>query len=194
MDVGNGVGVGEFTAEEAFKKAVRYKPYWKDNGGITVSGGEPLLQADFVWELFTELKRQGIHTAVDTCGNVSWKAFEKVLPVADMFLFDVKHIDSQAHKRLTGAGNERILENLRKLSDAGARIEIRMPLVPGCNDDEKTLAGIGEMLGKLRIERMKVLPYHSMGESKLAALGRLPHSYAVPDKAHMEALAHAIAK
>ena len=145
--------------------------YAQSGGGVTVSGGEPLLQADFVWDLFTELKRQGIHTAVDTCGNVSWKAFEKVLPVADMFLFDVKHIDSQAHKRLTGAGNERILENLRKLSDAGARIEIRMPLVPGCNDDEKTLAGIGEMLGKLRIERMKVLPYHSMARSKYQALG-----------------------
>ena len=83
-----------------------------------------------------------------------------------MFLFDVKHINPEAHRRLTGQTNERILQNLRRLSDAGARIEIRMPLVPGCNDDSATLHGIGQFLGALRIEKMRVLPYHSMARSK----------------------------
>lgn len=145
--------------------------YEQSGGGVTVSGGEPLLQSGYVKELFALIKREGVHTAVDTCGNVDWAAFERVLPVTDMFLYDIKHIDPDAHRRLTGADNSRILNNLRRLSDAGARIEMRMPLVPGANDDEGTLRGIGEALGALNIERMKVLPYHSMARSKYLALG-----------------------
>ena len=145
--------------------------YAHSGGGVTVSGGEPLLQADFVRALFERLKNQGIHTAIDTCGNVAWAAFEKALPVSDMFLFDVKHIDSDAHRALTGAGNERILDNLRRLSDAGARIEIRMPLVPGANDGADVLERIGALLGSLNVEAMRVLPYHSLARSKYAALG-----------------------
>ena len=139
---------------------------------MTVSGGEPLLQADFVRALFARLKDQGVHTAADTCGNVPWAAFESVLPFTDLFLFDVKHIDSDAHRALTGAGNERILDNLRRLSDAGARIEIRMPLVPGANDDMDTLERIGALLGGLNVETMRVLPYHALARSKYAALGK----------------------
>lgn len=160
------------SVEEALSIALEDRAFYAHSqGGVTVSGGEPLLQAAFVRALFEELKREDIHTAVDTCGNVPWSAFEEVLPVADMFLFDIKHIDSQAHKALTGAGNERILDNLRKLSAAGARIEIRMPLVPGCNDAPDVLDGIGALLGELNIETMRVLPYHSMARSKYAALG-----------------------
>lgn len=160
------------SVEEALSIALEDRAFYAHSqGGVTVSGGEPLLQMAFVRALFEELKREDIHTAVDTCGNVPWSAFEEVLPVADMFLFDIKHIDSQAHKALTGAGNERILDNLRKLSAAGARIEIRMPLVPGCNDAPDVLDGIGALLGELNIETMRVLPYHSMARSKYAALG-----------------------
>jgi len=104
------------------------------------------------------------------CG-AAWESFEKVLPVTDLFLYDIKHIDPEAHKKLTGADNSLILENLRRLSDAGAAIEIRMPLVPQSNDDEGTLHGIGAFLKDLNITRMKVLPYHSMARSKYAALG-----------------------
>ncbi len=146
--------------------------YAHSGGGVTVSGGEPLLQADFVRALFERLKEQGVHTAVDTCGNVPWAAFESVLPFTDLFLFDVKHIDSDAHRALTGAGNERILDNLRRLSDAGARIEIRMPLVPGANDGMDTLERIGALLGGLNVETMRVLPYHALARSKYAALGK----------------------
>lgn len=164
--------------EEAYEILTEDKLFYRDNGGATVSGGEPLFYADFIKELFTKLKADGIHTAVDTCGNVPWERFEKVLPVTDLFLYDIKHIDPDAHKKLTGADNHHILENLQKLSDRGAKIEIRMPLVPGANDDEETLRGIGAFLQKLNITKMKVLPYHSMARSKYAALDMpdtMPH-------------------
>ncbi len=160
------------TVDEAVKIGLEDRMFYATSGGgVTVSGGEPLLHADFVRALFVRLKAEGIHTAVDTCGNVPWTQFEKVLDVADMFLYDVKHIDSGAHRALTGAGNELILENLTRLSDAGKRIEVRMPFVPGCNADDDTVRRIGEKLGGLRIERMKVLPYHSLARSKYQALG-----------------------
>ena len=165
---GRTVTVGEAEAIALEDRAF----YDHSGGGVTVSGGEPLLQADFVRALFERLKEQGVHTAVDTCGNVPWAAFESVLPFTDLFLFDVKHIDSAAHRALTGAGNERILDNLRRLSDAGARIEIRMPLVPGANDGTDTLERIGALLGGLNVETMRVLPYHALARSKYAALGK----------------------
>lgn len=165
---GRTVTVGEAEAIALEDRAF----YDHSGGGVTVSGGEPLLQADFVRALFVRLKGQGVHTAADTCGNVPWTAFESVLPFTDLFLFDVKHIDSAAHRALTGAGNERILDNLRRLSDAGARIEIRMPLVPGANDGMDTLERIGALLGGLNVETMRVLPYHALARSKYAALGK----------------------
>lgn len=165
---GRTVTVGEAEAIALEDRAF----YDHSGGGVTVSGGEPLLQSDFVRALFERLKEQGVHTAADTCGNVPWTAFESVLPFTDLFLFDVKHIDSAAHRALTGAGNERILDNLRRLSDAGARIEIRMPLVPGANDGMDTLERIGALLGGLNVETMRVLPYHALARSKYAALGK----------------------
>ncbi len=160
------------SVEEALRLALEDRAFYEHSqGGVTVSGGEPLLQAEFVRALFERLKRERIHTAVDTCGNVSWEVFEKVLPQTDLFLFDVKHMDSSAHRALTGAGNERILDNLRRLSEAGARLEIRLPLVPGCNDDEDVLRRMGVLLGQMNIEIMRVLPYHSLARSKYAALG-----------------------
>ena len=157
--------------EEAYQIATEDRLFYRGTGGVTVSGGEPLLHAAFVKELFTKLKQERIHTAVDTCGNVPWEQFAQVLPMTDLFLYDIKHIDPETHKKLTGADNRLIFENLQKLSDAGKAIEIRMPLVPGVNDDRETLKGIGTFLQKLQITRMKVLPYHSMARSKYAALG-----------------------
>ncbi|WP_458462653.1 glycyl-radical enzyme activating protein [Paenibacillus sp.] len=160
-------------------------------GGVTVSGGEPLLHAEFVRELFEKLKKHSVNTAVDTCGHVPWDAFERVLPVTDLFLYDIKHIDSAMHKQLTGMGNERILENLQRLSECNKRIEIRMPFVPGCNSDDDTLHGIGAFLGKLNIERMRVLPYHDLARGKYAALNlidTMPQVEAPTD----ELLAHAV--
>lgn len=158
--------------DEGVKLIMEDKPFYdQSGGGATISGGEPLMQAEYARALMTELKQLGVHTAVDTCGNVAWDAFERVLPVTDMFLYDIKHIDSDAHRLLTGAGNERIIDNLARLSASGARIEIRIPLVPGANSDDDTMTGIGRLLGSLNIERVKVLPYHSMARSKYLALG-----------------------
>lgn len=165
------------------------KFYNFSNGGVTVSGGEPLTKSDFVYHFFKKLKADNIHTAVDTCGAVDWSNFEKVLPVTDMFLYDIKHIDSEAHKRLTGSGNERILDNLVKLSETGKQIEIRMPLVPGCNSDDQTVHAIGSFLGRLsNIEKMRILPYHSLARSKYAALNIIDTmpDVASPDNSFIE--------
>ncbi|MBQ3090843.1 MAG: glycyl-radical enzyme activating protein [Oscillospiraceae bacterium] len=157
--------------EQALAIALEDAAFYGSTGGVTVSGGEPLLQAEFVAELLTALKARGIHTAVDTCGCVPWEKVEKVLPCTDMFLYDIKHMDPRQHRQLTGRSNERILSNLIRLSELGARIEVRFPMVPGCNDDMEQIAQMGVFLSGLHIERVKVLAYHSMARAKYAALG-----------------------
>lgn len=177
--------------EEAYALVTEDAAFYGATGGVTVSGGEPLLQVDFVHALFRKLKQHGFCTAVDTCGNVPWSSFESILPLTDIFLYDIKHLDTHAHKRLTGIGNERILENIRCLSDAGARIEVRMPLVPDSNDSIQNLDETGAFLSELSIERMKVLPYHSMARSKYDALGLpdvMPRVSSPSDEALMRAV------
>lgn len=160
---------------EAVRLALEDRDFYGDDGGITLSGGEPLLQAEFCAGLLRELKQHGLHSAVDTCGCVAWAAFEKVLPWTDLFLFDLKHPDSASHRRLTGQGNELIIENLRKLSAAGARIEIRIPLIPGINDSPAERRATEEILCGLNIEKVRFLVYHDMARAKYASLG-------MPDK------------
>lgn len=136
-------------------------------GGVTLSGGEPLLQPDFCEVLLCALQAKGIHTAVDTCGCVPWEAFVRVAAYTDQFLYDIKHIDGKEHALYTGCDNAIIIDNLRRLNALGASIEVRIPLVPGCNDAEITLRGIGALLGELRcVERAKVLPYHGYATAK----------------------------
>lgn len=146
--------------------------YEHSGGGMTISGGEPLLQHTFCRELLLLAKENSLHTAIDTCGAVPWKHIESVLNITDLFLYDVKHMDTQAHRRATGSGNELILENLAKLSKFGKAIEIRIPLVPGINDDVENIARTGQFLGNLKnITKVRVLPYHAYARSKYAALG-----------------------
>ncbi len=160
--IGVGEAVGMLLEDRLF--------YQESGGGVTLSGGEPLLQGVFCREVLAEMKKEGIHTAVDTCGFVRWEAFERVLPLTDLFLFDVKHADSAGHRKLTGQGNELILENLRRLSGRNARIEIRMPLVPGCNDSPENIRRTGELLGSLSVEKVRLLRYNPLARSKYAAL------------------------
>ncbi len=144
--------------------------YKNSGGGVTLSGGECLLQADFCAELLKALKDQGINTAVDTCGCVPRASIEKVLPYTDVFLFDVKAIDGDAHKKCTGVDNALILENLCFLDSVGAKIEIRIPVVPGYNDGE--LPKIYDFLSRLKnITAVKELKYHNLAGSKYEALG-----------------------
>ena len=161
----------EMTVEQLLPRLLEDRPFYETTGGgVTLSGGECLLQADFCATLLQQLKAQGIHTAVDTCGCVSREAFEKVLPYTDLFLYDLKAIDPQVHKACTGQENGQILENLRYLDSRGAAIEIRIPFVPGHNEDQ--MAAIGEFLQTLQTKpSVKLLAYHNFAGSKYHALG-----------------------
>ena len=144
--------------------------YETSGGGVTLSGGECLTHPDFCAELLRLLQSEGINTAVDTCGFVSRSAIDRVLPYADAFLYDVKAIDEDVHRRCTGQPNGIILDNLRYLDGLGKAVEIRIPLVPGWNDGE--IPRIGDFLASLRtVRRVRVLPYHRYAGSKYAALG-----------------------
>jgi len=143
--------------------------YENSGGGVTISGGECLMQADFCAELLKALKQEGIHTAVDTCGFVSRTQLDKVIPYTDIFLYDMKAFDPAVHTRCTGHSNERILENLKYIDDRGIKTEIRIPFVPGYNDSE--IPGIRQVLDSLKhLTKVKVLPYHNYAGSKYAAL------------------------
>ncbi|MFA7160901.1 MAG: glycyl-radical enzyme activating protein, partial [Kiritimatiellia bacterium] len=160
------------TVEDAVRIAAEDRSFFENSGGgVTLSGGEPLAQPGFCVALLAALKKENIHTAVDTCGFAPWSVMAAVLPFTDIFLFDVKHGDSAMHQKLTGRDNKPILDNLRRLSAHNARIEVRIPLVPGCNDAESDLREIGRALGGLKIEKAKLLPYHSLARSKYRSLG-----------------------
>ncbi|WP_027630427.1 glycyl-radical enzyme activating protein [Ruminiclostridium cellobioparum] len=146
-----------------------YLYYSNSKGGVTFSGGECMLQTEFLYEILKRCREKGIHTAVDTAGNVPWSSFERILPVTDLFLYDIKAADTAVHKLLTGAGNVRILNNLERLSASGKQILVRIPFVPGCNDGQ--IPGIAGILKSLNISRVEVMPYHKLGDNKYTALG-----------------------
>ena len=168
----------EMTADEVLAKALRYREYWGEEGGITVSGGEPLLQLEFLTELFEKAKAKGVNTCIDTAAGPftreePWLGqFRKLLDVTDLLLVDLKHIDPEAHRELTGAGNANVLDCARFLSEIGKPVWIRHVLVPGVNTDESSLARLGAFVRTLsNVKRVEVLPYHSLGVSKWKALG-----------------------
>ena len=160
----------EMTVQELLPLLLEDRDFYENSGGgVTLSGGECLCQADFCGELLKRLKAEGIHTAVDTCGFVPRAAIDKVLPYTDIFLYDVKAIDEAVHIRCTGQSNERILENLRYIDAWGKAIEVRIPYVPGWNDDQ--MEKIEAFLKPLKkVKAVKVLPYHNYAGSKYAAL------------------------
>ena len=168
----------EQTAGELLRQALKYKPYWKNNGGITVSGGEPLLQPEFLVAFLTLCKEQGIHTAVDTAGEpfreeeAYLSRFDRLLPVTDLFLLDLKVMDSGAHRSLTGVDNQNILAFARYLSEHNKKLWIRHVLVPGLTDHESDLLQMHDFIGTLKtVERVEVLPYHTLGVHKWQELG-----------------------
>lgn len=164
--------------DELVKKALRYRPYWKREGGVTVSGGEPLMQIDFLIELFEKLKKENVHTCVDTSGapftreDPFFSKFRRLADLTDLFLVDIKQIDSDRHKELTGRGNENILDMLRYLSEIKKPVWIRHVLVPDKTDDDFYLKKLREFIDTLKnVERVEVLPYHTLGASKWKSLG-----------------------
>lgn len=168
----------ELTADELLDKALRYRAYWGDKGGITVSGGEALMQMEFVTELFTKAHAMGVTTCLDTSAQPFTRqepwfgAFGKLMAVTDTVLLDIKHIDDEAHRKLTRFGNANILDCARYLSDIGKPVWIRHVLVPGITDDEASLMRLRDFLCSLsNIERVDVLPYHTLGVFKYEKLG-----------------------
>ena len=160
----------ETSVEEIVKLAKKDLAFYEQSGGgVTLSGGECLMQAAFATELAKALKNEGISVYIDTCGYVDWSAFERILPYADKFLYDIKAYSPEVHKLCTGVTNELILENLQKLLAAGARVEVRIPLVTGYNDGE--IEKISEFLGKYPVEKIKVLKYHPYAISRYEAFG-----------------------
>lgn len=164
----------EMGADDVMKEIEKDKLFYdQSNGGVTVSGGEPLAQLAFLVALLEKCKGKNIHTAVDTCGFAPHKAFGEIRDKVDVFLYDLKIIDERKHSRYCGASNELILENLKKLAECGSDIRIRFPVIPGINDDEENIAGIGELMLESDIQKIHVLPYHRAGTEKYISLGRI---------------------
>lgn len=166
-------GGEEWSADKLFEKVYKYRNYWGKNmeeGGVTVSGGEPLLQIDFVIEFFKLLKAKGVHTTLDTSGqpfsgDESWMAkFDELIKYTDLIMLDLKEIDDEKHKRLTGYSNKNILQMAEYLSEKGVPMWIRHVLVPGVTDDEAGLREMAQFISKLKtVEKVENLPYHSLG-------------------------------
>lgn len=155
--------------------------YRTSGGGLTLSGGEPMFQADFALALAKAAQEEGIHVAVETSGMCRWDVLEGMLPYTDLFLFDCKETDPVRHRAFTGADNTLILENLRRLNDSGTSIILRCPIIPGCNDREEHLKAIATLAGSLdHVQRIDVEPFHPLGLGKEAQLGIAPRME-VPD-------------
>jgi len=164
----------EMTIPEAMAEIERDIPFYEESGGgVTLSGGEPLAQPGFARELLVTCKERGIFTALDTCGFATWKVFEHVREAVDLFLYDLKLIDNARHREFTGVSNALILSNLRKLSERGHNILLRLPVIPGINDDEANIHQAGAFTAGLpRAHAIELLPYHHAAVSKYAGLGQ----------------------
>ncbi len=171
-------GGDEVTADEILKRALRFKPYWGKAGGITISGGEPLLQIDFVIELFKKAKELGINTCIDTAGNPFTKEepffskFEELMKYTDLLLLDLKEINPARHKDLTGFDNSNIIEMAKYLSEINKPVWIRHVLVPEHSDFDEDLDALGDFIDTLsNVDRVEILPYHTLGKFKWENLG-----------------------
>lgn len=172
----------EYTVDEVFSQVVKDKSFYKNSGGgVTFSGGECMLQIDFLTEILKACKESGIHTAVDTAGHVPYERFEKILPYTNLFLYDLKCFENDVHKQFTGQGNELILENLKKLLSTDSVIWIRVPIIPTVNDSEEEMRKIKSFFNAYgQPDRIELLPYHAMGEHKYSALGRSVRRFNTP--------------
>ena len=163
----------ERTVADVLEEVLRDKPFYDaSGGGLTLSGGEPLAQAKFATELFRAAKDAGVHTAVETCGHLPRKVLEDVRPYVDLWLYDVKGMDGELHRKHTQVDNRLILENLRWLDGQGAKIVLRCPMIPGLNDSEANLAALGTLADSLEgVLRVDVEPYSPFGTEKGRQLG-----------------------
>lgn len=179
----------EYTSEEVYEEIRRDVAFYGEKGGVTFSGGECMMQIEPLTEVLKKCKEKGIHTAVDTAGYVPFENFEKILPYTDLFLYDIKLFDSKKHKKYIGVDNKLILENLKRLFSVGTKIWIRIPIVPSVNDSIEEMKKIKDFLDECGTpQKIELLPYHPMGESKSQALGKTPHLFETPDSEKMKSL------
>ena len=164
----------QMTVDEVVSECSKDELFYRNSGGgVTLSGGEPLLQADFALELLRGLKVRGFSTALDTCGHIPWEVLEKALDYTDLVLFDVKHINSEEHRDGTGTDNKLILSNLEKAMVANkSRIWIRVPVIPGYNDSDKYMQALAGTLHGMKAEKVSLLGYHEWGRGKYQSLGK----------------------
>ena len=173
-----------YTVGEVVREILKDKAFYEaSGGGVTFSGGECMLQIDFLEELLKECQKNGIHTAVDTAGYVPFEQFEQILPYTELILYDIKCFDSEKHKQYTGVGNELILENLKRLLATDKSVWIRIPIIPTVNDTEEEIRSIRSFLLSCGTpEKVELLPYHAMGEHKYAAIGKKVKMFSVPSE------------
>ena len=161
----------KLSADDLMKTIQRDRQYWGSSGGITLTGGEPFLQAEFVTELLRRCHQSYIHTAIETCGNISWNSIEPSLHYLDWIFYDLKHMDDSLHKARTGTGNKLILENAIKLAAKfPGRLIFRMPVVPGFNDDDAHIHCLSGFLNSIGKNEINILPLHHLGRDKYTLL------------------------
>lgn len=186
----------EMSVSEVIAEVVKDRVFFEESGGgVTFSGGEPLWQPEFLRQLLEACQEKGIHTAVDTCGLVSWNDLESVAAVTDLFLYDIKHTDEKTHQRFTGVSNVQILANLRRLGAVHRRIWVRVPVIPGVNDSSENLRAIGQLAAGIEgVEKVCLLPYHPLGEDKLRRQGRqsILENVGRPTETQMQNLANVV--
>lgn len=179
----------EYSVDEVFNEIAKDKMFYENSGGgATFSGGECMLQIDFLREILKKCKNNNINTAVDTAGAIPWKYFESIIPYTDLFLYDIKTFNNDVHKKFTDASNELILNNLKKLFEHEATVSIRIPIIPTVNDTVEEMRKIKEFLAPYKPINIELLPYHKMGEHKYMALGMNITSFNIPSKEKMEEL------
>ena len=183
----------EMTVDEVVDEVVKDMPFYRrSGGGITLTGGEPLVQKDFALAVLKACRKKGVDTAIETCGAVPWENIEAVLPYLDEIMFDIKQIDPQSHAKLTGRDNRLILENAQRIARSGIPLTIRVPVVPGLTDSVENLQGIVDFANELStVQEIHLLPYHRLGESKYRQLGKAYHleDLEIPENADVENLA-----
>jgi len=172
----------EYTADEILNEVLKDKAYYETSGGgVTFSGGECMLQIDFLFDILKKCKENGLHTAVDTAGHIPGASFEKIMPFTDMFLYDIKAMSSDIHKEYTGVDNSLILENLTFLLANKACMWVRIPIIPGVNDTDEEMRSIKAFFDKNGYpQKIELLPYHAMGEHKYDAIGKKATRFTAP--------------
>lgn len=167
--IGKKITVGEIM-EEIEKDLIFYD---ESEGGVTFSGGEPLLQPTFLTSLLEKCQKKTIHTTVDTCGYVPYEIIDKIRDKTDLFLYDIKALDDKKHRKYTGVSNKPILENFKKLAENGSNLLVRFPIIPGVNDDEDNIVQTAEFMLSCGVNQIALLPYHRAGIEKYKSLGRV---------------------